>query len=320
MSKYDYTALNDKEFEELACEILNKEYDLELQSFKRGKDRGIDLRYSTNNNKNSIIVQAKQYTTNFKVLFGSLRKELINVKKLCPDEYWVVTSLPLNATEKDLIADLFGGFMPNSNYILAEGDLDKLLRKHKDIERNWLKLWLTNTRVLAMVLHHSINGRSEFYESKIISKLRLYVKSKSLSDAGKMLKKNKFLLISGQPGVGKTTLADILTYEFLAQKFSLVYIDKDIEEAGDVFDGDNKDLPQIIYFDDFLGANHLEIMNLKSSESAIVRFIERVQSAKNKYMILTTRTTILKDARENYEKLNRSNIELSKRELWTCYI
>lgn len=315
MPKYDYSILNDKEFEELVCDLLNEEFSLNLQSFKKGRDQGIDLRYSTSGNSNDTIVQAKQYTTNFKALFSNLKnEELRKVRLLKPKSYWIVTSLLLSASEKDLINVLFTGFMLNANHIISGNDLNRLLTKHKVIAKNWLKLWLTNTNILHRVINNAIYGRSEFYHEKIVSRIKLYVKNKSLYDAGQILRQNKFLLISGQPGVGKTTLADILTYEFLALKYQLIYIDKDIEEAGEVFDRD-KNIPQIIYFDDFLGANHLEIMNLKSSESAIVRFIERVQTSKNKYMILTTRTTILKDAKENYEKLNRANIDLSKKEL-----
>ncbi|SDE17625.1 restriction endonuclease [Pedobacter soli] len=316
MVKYDYTALNDKEFEELVGDLMNREYNLGLQSFKKGKDKGIDLRYASEGNENAIIVQVKQYTSTFKVLFANLKsKEFKKVKKLSPAQYWVVTCLPLSAQEKDLIATLFDGYMTSADCVLGYDDLNRLLRKYKDIEKSWIKLWLTNTTVLNRVLNNAIAGRSEFYRERIISRIKLYVKSRSLADAGEMLKKNRFLLISGQPGVGKTTLADILTYEFLAQKFQLVYVDKNIEEAGDLFEGENRDLKQLIYFDDFLGANRLEIETLQSSESAIVRFIDRVQASKNKYMILTTRTTVLRDARENYEKLNRSNIDLSNRQL-----
>nr|WP_315422406.1 restriction endonuclease [uncultured Pedobacter sp.] len=315
MVKYDYSTLTDKEFETLSCDLLNKEHDLGLQNFKKGKDKGIDLRYSTNDKHNSIVVQVKQYFTNPRVLYNSLKKELIKVKKLNPDQYWIVTSLPLSAVDKEMIVTLFIGYIKNTSHVIGQDDLDKLLRKHKEIEQSWLKLWLTSTSILKRVLNNAILGRSEFHREKILTKLRLFVNNGTLGAAESMLKTNKFLLISGQPGVGKTTLADILTYEFLAQKFEMIYIDKDLAEAGEVFEGKDKNLPQIIYFDDFLGANHLEIMNLKSSESAIVNFIERVQASKNKYMILTTRTTILKDARENYEKLNRSEIDLSKKEL-----
>jgi|GEM_PF-874152 DNA polymerase III delta prime subunit len=316
MTKYDFSTLNDKEFEEFCCELLNKHFKLELQSFKKGKDGGIDLRYSSSKNNNSVIVQAKQYYTKFKDLFDKLKKEeLPKVQKLKPEQYWLVTSLPLSAAYKDQIAELFEGFMPNANFVLGREDLNKLLNLHKSVEKNWLKLWLSNTSVLQRMLNNGVYNRSEFHQEKIIRTVKLYVKNKSLAEAGKIIKKNKFLLITGQPGVGKTTLANILTYQFLAQGYQLIYINKDINEAEDVFERD-KDMRQLFYFDDFLGKTHLELLNnTNSSESSIVNFIERIQFSRNKYLVMTTRTTILNDAREHFEKIRQAKIDLEKKEI-----
>lgn len=58
---YDFSVLNDKEFEQLVCDGLNSWQNLDLQDFKAGIDQGIDLRYNSSGNKNFIIVQAKHY-------------------------------------------------------------------------------------------------------------------------------------------------------------------------------------------------------------------------------------------------------------------
>ena len=316
MTKYDFSTLNDKEFEEFTCELLNKHYKLELQSFKPGKDGGIDLRYSTSKNNNAIVVQAKQYYTKFKDLFYKLKnEEMAKVEKLKPEQYWLVTSLPLTAANKDAVVQLFQGYIPNANFIIGREDLNRLLNKHKGIEKNWLKLWLSNTSVLLRMLNNGIYNRSEFYEEKIVMTIKRYVKNHSLEEAGKILKKNKFLLITGQPGVGKTTLANMVTYQFLAQGYQLVYVNKDIAEADELFTKD-KDSRQLFYFDDFLGRTHLELLNhTGSSESSIVNFIEKVQLSRNKYLIMTTRTTILNDAREHLEKIRQARLDLEKKEI-----
>ena len=103
MSKYNFSTLNDKEFEQIAKDLLNAKYNLGLQDFKVGKDKGIDLRFSTLKNDNSIVVQAKHYIgSGFAQLKSTLvKKELDKVKKLLPDRYIVVTSLSLTATQKD---------------------------------------------------------------------------------------------------------------------------------------------------------------------------------------------------------------------------
>ena len=66
----------------------------------------------------------------------------------------------------------------------------------------------------------------------------------------------------------------------------------------------------------FFGANLSEIINPRNSENKIISFIERIQAAKNKFLVMTTRTTILKQAQHNFEKFSRSGLaDLSKYEL-----
>lgn len=60
MSNYNFKTLNDKEFEILIRDLLSAEMEIEFQNFKSGRDKGIDLRYSTSKD-NEIIVQVKHY-------------------------------------------------------------------------------------------------------------------------------------------------------------------------------------------------------------------------------------------------------------------
>lgn len=56
---YDFSMPDDHDFELLARDMLNARFGMELQDFKAGRDRGIDLRYSTPANENAIVVQAR---------------------------------------------------------------------------------------------------------------------------------------------------------------------------------------------------------------------------------------------------------------------
>lgn len=69
MAEYDFSALTDKEFEELVRDLLSKDPGISLRTFKKGKDKGIDIRYSSPNNINKVIVQAKHNTFVFSFLF-----------------------------------------------------------------------------------------------------------------------------------------------------------------------------------------------------------------------------------------------------------
>ena len=61
MINYRFEVLNDKEFENLSRDLLQAELKIRLETFKTGKDDGIDFRYATTKNKNEIIVQAKHW-------------------------------------------------------------------------------------------------------------------------------------------------------------------------------------------------------------------------------------------------------------------
>lgn len=315
MMKYDFSVLNDKEFEEFCCDLLSKKSGNDFQSFKKGKDKGVDLRFATSSNKNAIIVQVKQYYTDYKTLYRNLQKqELPKVKKLNPGQYWLATSLSLSKLEKDSIHQLFESYIPTANYIFDVVDLNRLLSRYPTIERRWYKLWMTSTNVLQTILNSAIIGRSNFHGERIKKHIKLYVKTRFYDQAIKILKDKKVLLITGQPGAGKTSLANQLTYELLRQNFQFVYIDRDIKEAENVFET-NMAEKLLFYFDDFLGANYYEILHPKSSESAISNFIERIQSSSDKYLILTTRTTILNNAISKFEKLKRAKTEVAQLEI-----
>lgn len=142
----------------------------------------------------------------------------------------------------------------------------------------------------------------------------MYVINRSFKEATEIIDKHKILLITGIPGIGKTTLANLITYRLLSNDFRLVYIDEKIREAEDLFDNDINS-KQLFYFDDFLGSSYLEIINARNTEKSITDFIERVKSTKNKCLILTTRSTILNQARSRYEKLARVNLDSVKYEI-----
>lgn len=78
-----------------------------IESFKTGKDGGIDLRYAAGSAK--IIVQVKHLLkTGLRGLLRELKKEAVNVGRLQPGLFVLVTSVPLSAVNKDAIVALIG--------------------------------------------------------------------------------------------------------------------------------------------------------------------------------------------------------------------
>lgn len=120
-------------------------------------------------------------------------------------------------------------------------------------------------------------------------------------------------MITGQPGIGKTTLAEVILFEKANKGFKIYQVES-VREAEDVISASPDD-KQLFYIDDFLGSNYLEILKSSGSDSHLSSFIDRIRTTPNKYLLLTTRTIILNHALDNFEKLKRSNIGKQKFEI-----
>ncbi|PXY45234.1 nSTAND3 domain-containing NTPase [Flavobacterium hydrophilum] len=317
MALYNLEVLNDKEFEELCKDLLEKELNISFQIFKTGRDKGIDLRYA-NNVENEIIVQAKRFgRSTYSNLKTEIKKEIISINKLTskPKRYILMTAFDLSLGQVDEVVLQLKPIVKNSQDIYSRDRIMNLIEKYPEIEKKYYKLWITSTNVLNLILHNGVNGRSEFVKEKIIKKASFYVPTLNFNVAVNKLKENHFLIISGEPGIGKTTISYLLICDMLADGYELIYVDDHLKDAEDLL-SKSADVKQVVFFDDFFGANLSEIINPRNSEGKILSFIERIQTSTNKFLVMTTRTTILKQAQYRFEKFNRSGLaDLSKYEL-----
>jgi energy-coupling factor transporter ATP-binding protein EcfA2 len=132
----------------------------------------------------------------------------------------------------------------------------------------------------------------------------------SFYNASEIIKQKKYVIISGIPGIGKTTLARILVFHYLAEGFEeFVYLSDSIDDAYTYFKEGKK---QIFLFDDFLGTNFLENKLDTNEEKKIVRFIEKVSKSKDKIIIFTTREYILAQAKQKYDVFDDPSLEFAK--------
>lgn len=315
---YNLAVIQDKEFEELCKALFEKELGVPLQIFKKGVDKGIDLRYAGQTN-NEIVIQAKHYLnskfSDLKYVMANTEKP--NIEKLVPPplRYIVATSLGLNTNETDTLVNILSPFVKSTDDIFGIDRILELMRDNPDVVTKFYKLWLTSSDILQRILFNGITGNSEFFEEKILRKVGLYVQTSDFNDALDRLKENHFLIITGEPGIGKTTIAYLLICNLLANDFQLIYVDNDLKEASDLISPD-PEKKQVIFYDDFLGSNIYDLMYPKNTESTIVNLIDRVQALKNKFLVLTTRTTILNQAHYAYAKLKRSGAaNISKYEI-----
>lgn len=314
MAEYDFSTLNSSDLEELVCDLLNLDQPdgslIKYKTFKDGKDKGIDLLYSTEANIYDHVGQVKHYyRTGYDGLYKVLRDtEVNNVNTLKPSKYIVATSVDLNVANTEAIKNLFGEYVKSLSDIYGKKDLNKLIEENEEILNSHYKLWLSDFSILKKLLSSDLEFRSSaFVEHELKKRLRTYIKTPLFDEAQKALDKNKFIIISGEPGVGKTTLAEMLIYKYIAEGYNLSYIYDDIKEAEKSLTPDNS--KQIIYFDDFLGSTKVEINKAKGSETALRTILRRVEKMENKLVVFTTRSFLLNSAVEESENLRRFNIK-----------
>src|SRR6185312_9043378 len=98
MADFDFSTLNSTDLEELTCALLNAKEPsnsrIKYRTFKEGKDKGIDILYSSDLKDYEHVGQVKHFfRTGFDGLYNVLEKqELKKVRLLNPTKYIIATS------------------------------------------------------------------------------------------------------------------------------------------------------------------------------------------------------------------------------------
>ncbi|MCW3848076.1 restriction endonuclease [Sphingomonas sp. LB-2] len=306
MADYNLNKLSHADFEELIHDLLEAEWGMPLESFKTGRDGGVDLRHIDAGSR--TVVQCKHFEgSSFSSLLSKLKShELAKVQALAPTRYILVTSVGLTPGNKDSIVEAMQPFILTPNDVIGASEVEDLLRNHSDVVKSHYKLWLTSTAVMERVLHAAEHARTEIHIEKIIRKLPLFVRNDAFPRALKALEDHRQVILSGPPGIGKSTLADILLYAHLEDGFLPAIITGDLAE-GHVLACAGKRM--LFYYDDFLGETYLgdrpEYLGRKE-DKALVDFIDYVQQSEGSRFILTSREHILADALQRSERLRQS--------------
>ena len=189
--------------------------------------------------------------------------------------------------------------------VFGQDDLNNLLGLYPEIEQKHPKLWLTSRAVFDQVLHNAEITRSEFAVRKIHQQIRRYVQTDAFREAEERLADQSIVMVSGPPGIGKTTLANMLLYEHLSQGWQAVVIDRDVSEGSKLF---QRHINQIFYFDDFIGATLIG-EGVTVNDKALLNFIALVRDDPTSRLILTTREHLYEQAVARSERLRQVGLD-----------
>jgi hypothetical protein len=307
MPRFNFDNLSPKDFEELVRDLLQADWNVTLEAFREGRDGGIDLRYAAAHDA-TTIVQCKRYGhSGYTKLLNNLRDiERPKIERLIPTRYVVATAVALTPGNKDEIVKVLAPYILDTGDILGTNDLEGLLARFPAIERANFKLWLTSTYMLECVLHNAELCQTDFEVERVHRKLPTFVQNDAFPRARDLLDDTRIVIISGPPGIGKTTLAEMLLYAQLEEGYEPVVIKGEVAEGKRLFKPKRK---QIFYYDDFLGQTFLEdrVEYLgRNEDAAIVDFIEMVRTSDQSRFVLTTREHILSGALQTSERLAHS--------------
>ncbi|SCW87353.1 ATPase family associated with various cellular activities (AAA) [Paenibacillus tianmuensis] len=213
----------------------------------------------------------------------------------------------LSRKQKDEITELFYPYIINSDDILTEEDFNNLLGQelYKSIEKNYQKLWMPNTNILQNMLNSTFNSVllqesiKEFEEA--LRRSEVFVETQVYGKALKKLEQERAILISGEPGMGKTSLAYQLAKYFIQYRgYNNFFWVKSVD---DIYTAQRSSKRKVIIFDDFWGSIFQESSLAGRDEKRLAKILERIKDERECVLILTTREYVLKQGLEKHADL-----------------
>lgn len=309
MNNYNFgELLSPVRFEQLTRDLLSNKYGV-FENFAEGKDEAIDFRRSQSNNK-ILIVQCKRYK-NVSNLISNLKKEASKVQHLNFSDYLLVVSLDLTNSNKEKIIQLFNGKIQSPNQIITRGDLNYLLGVPSNhyIEFKYPELWMKSINIHQKVFNLGFLKSSESIKNNLKEALKNFVPYKEFHQVIDHLKKDNIVIVSGNPGIGKTTLSYAVISHFLHfENYQLIDLSyRKIQEAEAYI---YQDEPTIFFIDDFLGRIKLDKDN--DYAQLLLFFIKKIEDSPNKKLIIASREYILRKANKDLFPVQEINQTILK--------
>lgn len=306
LTTYDFAKLSPHDFELVIRDLAAYEFSVEFETFASGRDGGIDIRDA---DSRGIIIQCKHYLgTDFAGLKRAVKAEEAKVRRLKPTQYMVVTSRALTPPNTDELRELVDGWAPSVDVWGGSRIVDKLRTSTGIVERH-PKLWMPSDEVLARLLNKPVYNRSEQFLQQAFEEIELFVSSEARKQAVEILREQRIIVITGDPGIGKTTLTKSIALEAAANHFEVILVMDSVDEAQGVLKRNRR---QLFIFDDFLGQTKLLDIARKNESSDLSLFCDAIRRTPESRFIMTSRDYILNAALQRDSRLRRLADDASK--------
>lgn len=317
MTNFDFhRLLSPSEFENFCRDLLEiRETDIKFTTYRRGRDGGIDIRGT--NTEEKIIGQCKLYDpTNYSGLLRNLKKEAAKCKRQAPDRYILCINIELTPTRASEIKQIFKGYIQNEEDIIDGIKLNKHLSQelYQNLFKSYSKLLVPNLQsvelALDKVVYRKYYQKTNSFLQEIEAKHLLFHHTLQIPFLIEQLEENKIIILTGNPGVGKTTTAMIIANYFLSKKVKdLIFLEeRDYIDVLSVVEED-----RLIVIDDFWGQKFSpDVKNHSTFQREFQTIIRHFANSNNCYLILTSRDYVLKDVLKGAELETQNLLDTNK--------
>ncbi|WP_413518328.1 hypothetical protein [Carnobacterium maltaromaticum] len=301
--------LTPTDFEAFANRVSGILFNKTIIGFGEGKDDGIDG--VDDIVTPTIVIQSKRYQsrTSPSSFVNTAKKEIDKIRMASSKynwknhyEYVIITSSKLNPASRKTIRDYAGELMSSDNNII-DGNVLKDFSFIKEYEKVFVDYDLIDKKLIDLLKNNKqecISLESRDYFSDFDSKY--FVETEVLYNLFDLLNKERIAVLTGDPGVGKTTMCKMIGNLFSSKcDGDYLILERNIDEIQNVIEMYNlyfrqeKSKKLFIVFDDFLGRTVLDTSERQIKKLRMLYSL--VSNSDNLYVLLNSRTQILNAAK-----------------------